>query len=67
MSALAREYLAGKPDPELHAFMRLNFDQLIARHGSVVGVGVPRPKLIPLPPGQIELVLQESNRPAARK
>jgi hypothetical protein len=67
MSALAREYLAGKPDPELHAFMRLNFDQLIARHGSVVGVGVPRPKLIPLPPGHIELVLQESNRPAARK
>jgi predicted metallopeptidase len=67
MSALAREYLAAKPDPELHAFLRLNFDQLIERHGRVIGVGVPRPKLIPLPPGHIELILQESNRPAARK
>lgn len=49
MARLARDYLAGKPDPTLHAFLRLDFNQLQKRHGSVVGVVVPRPKLIPLP------------------
>lgn len=48
MAALARGYLSGGPDPRLHAFLRLNFTQLQARHGSVVGVIVPRPKLIPV-------------------
>jgi hypothetical protein len=48
MAGLAREYLAAKPDPALHAFLRLNFAQLRGRHGSVVGVVVPRPKLIPV-------------------
>jgi hypothetical protein len=49
MAALARAYLAGKPDPDLHAFLRLNFAQLQARHGAVASVIVPRPKIIPLP------------------
>ncbi len=48
MAQLAREYLASRPDPGLHAFLRLNFAQLEQRHGSVVGVFVPRPKLIPV-------------------
>ncbi len=48
MTDLARAYLASKPDPGLHAFLRLNFGQFLGRHGSVVGVVVPRPKLIPL-------------------
>jgi hypothetical protein len=48
MMELVREYLQGKPDPSLHAFLRLNYAQLVRRHGSVVGVVVPRPKLIPL-------------------
>jgi hypothetical protein len=48
MAALAREYLAGGADPALHAFLRLNFAQLQARHGSVVGVVVPRPRLLPV-------------------
>jgi hypothetical protein len=48
MAHLAREYLASQPDPALHAFLRLDFSQLARRHGSVVGVVVPRPKLIPL-------------------
>jgi predicted metallopeptidase len=48
MAELARAYLAGKPDPSLHAFLRLNFAQLQRRHGSVHGVMVPRPKVIPL-------------------
>jgi predicted metallopeptidase len=49
MAALARAYLATRPDPSLHAFLRLNFAQLRHRHGRVLGVVVPRPKLIPLP------------------
>jgi hypothetical protein len=48
MANLARGYLADRPDPELHSFLRLDFGQLEARHGSVVGVLVPRPKIIPL-------------------
>ena len=45
----ARAYLAGGVDPNLHAFLRLNFGQLEERHGGVLGVVVPRPKLIPIP------------------
>jgi hypothetical protein len=48
MAALARAYLASNPDPDLHAFLRLDFAQLVHRHGSVLGVVVPRPKLIPI-------------------
>jgi hypothetical protein len=48
MAALAREYLASGPDPDLHAFLRLTFAQLGHRHGAVVGVVVPRPKLVPV-------------------
>ncbi len=55
MADLARTYLADKPDPALHAFLRLGFAQLLHRHGSVLGVMVPRPKVIPLQPGQAEV------------
>ena len=48
MAELARAYLAGGPDPALHAFLRLDFAQLHQRHGGVVGVVVPRPKLVPV-------------------
>jgi hypothetical protein len=48
MAQLAREYLATRPDPSLHAFLRLNFAQLQHRHGSVHAVVVPRPKVIPV-------------------
>jgi hypothetical protein len=51
MAALAREYLASGADPRLHEFLRLDFAQLQHRHGSVVGVIVPRPKLIPVANG----------------
>lgn len=50
MAGLARTYLSDGADPALHAFLRLNFAQLQHRHGSVVGVFVPRPKLIPIAP-----------------
>jgi hypothetical protein len=48
MAGLARAYLAGGADPALHAFLRLNFAQLRHRHGTIVGIVVPRPKLIPV-------------------
>lgn len=47
MAHLAREYLATKPDESLYGFLRLDFGQLVQRHGSVLGVCVPRPRLIP--------------------
>jgi hypothetical protein len=49
MADLARAYLAGGASADLHGFLRLNHAQLRHRHGHVVGVVVPRPKLIPLP------------------
>lgn len=48
MAQLARDYLAGHPDPALAAFLRLDFAQLIRRHGSVLGLAFPRPKLVPV-------------------
>jgi hypothetical protein len=49
MAGLAREYVASGADPALYAFLRLNFAQLRRRHGSVVGIVLPRPKVIPEP------------------
>jgi hypothetical protein len=49
MAHLARAYLAQNPDPVLHSFLRLGFAELEERHGAVVGIMVPRPKIIPLP------------------
>jgi hypothetical protein len=48
MAELAREYLSNGADRSRHAFLRLSFAQLLQRHGSVIGLKVPRPKLIPL-------------------
>jgi hypothetical protein len=48
MTGFARAYMSRKPDPALTSFLRLNFQQLRQRHGSVVGVTVPRPKLVPI-------------------
>jgi len=48
MAELAREYLNSDPDRSLFSFLRLNFAQLQHRHGSVVAVVVPRPRLLPL-------------------
>jgi len=48
MADLARAYLSNGADRPLHAFLRLNFAQLRHRHGSVVGVVVPRPRLLPV-------------------
>jgi predicted metallopeptidase len=49
MAQMARSYLGNGADRSLHSFLRLNFAQLAHRHGSVVGVKVPRPRLLPVP------------------
>jgi hypothetical protein len=48
MARHARDYLAMRPDPQLLGFLRMNFAQLQDRHGSVTGIVVPRPKIVPL-------------------
>jgi predicted metallopeptidase len=48
MAKLARGYLATDADPDLHRFLRLSFRELRQKFGAVVGVVVPRPKLVPL-------------------
>jgi hypothetical protein len=48
MARLARDYLSTHPDRNLHAFLRLDYSQMEERHGTVVGVLVPRPKIIPV-------------------
>jgi hypothetical protein len=48
MAHLARSYLANGAEKSLHAFLRLNFAQLKHRHGAVVGIVVPRPRLLPI-------------------
>lgn len=48
MAHLARAYLSNGANARLHDFLRLDFAQLQYRHGSVVSVVVPRPKLIPV-------------------
>jgi len=54
MAELARKYLAGGADPELHSFLGLNFRQLQQRHGGVAGIVVPRPKIIPVEDGDAD-------------
>ena len=46
---LARQYLASRPPVEIYEFLRYDFRELARRHGAVVGLQVPIPKLIPLP------------------
>jgi hypothetical protein len=49
MGLLVDEYLGSGPAGELLGFLRMNYRALMRRHGGVVGLRVPIPKLIPLP------------------
>ena len=49
MDRLVGDYLKAGGDPARHAFLRLSFAQLCRRHGAVVGLHLPRPKLVPVP------------------
>lgn len=48
MEVYAREYLSMKPPEDLYEFLRYDFQELKKRHGGVVGLQVPIPKLIPI-------------------
>ncbi|HEY2840471.1 MAG TPA: hypothetical protein VGJ26_15045 [Pirellulales bacterium] len=48
--AVARQWLALSPPPELYSFLDGNFSQLCQRHGRVYGAKIRTPKLIPSPP-----------------
>jgi hypothetical protein len=49
MESLVDQYLASNPPEVVYRFLRISFRDLTARHGSVVGIRVPIPKLLPLP------------------
>ncbi len=48
MDVFAAEYLANDPPRDMLEFLRLDFRELQARYGSVVGVQIPIPRLIPV-------------------
>lgn len=48
MENLVDRYLAAGPPDELFDFLRASFRDLAARHGGIVGIRVPIPKLLPL-------------------
>jgi predicted metallopeptidase len=49
MGRLATAYLQNGANPDRLAFLRLSFAQLCRRHGAVVGLHPPRPKLVRVP------------------
>ncbi|WP_417848128.1 hypothetical protein [Thalassoglobus sp.] len=48
MEVFAREYLSMNPPEELYSFLRRDFQDLKQKHGGVIGLQVPIPKLIPI-------------------
>jgi hypothetical protein len=48
MGLLVDRYLSTQPPADLFAFLWLDFRSLLQKHGGVVGLRVPIPKLIPL-------------------
>jgi hypothetical protein len=48
MAAMAKDYLADHPAPEVFEFLRYNYRDLWERHQGIVGAIVPRPKLLPV-------------------
>jgi hypothetical protein len=51
MGELVDEYLADGPPDELAEFLQFNYSDLARRHGGVVGLKLPIPKLVRLPHG----------------
>ncbi len=48
MGEMVEAYLKTGPDPESYEFLRHDYRSLKTRHGGVVGMKVPIPKLIPM-------------------
>lgn len=49
MEALVDRYLKQSPPADVYAFLEAGYRQLVLRHGSVVGIRMPIPRLLPLP------------------
>jgi hypothetical protein len=47
MDALAQRWLSLSPPADLWSFLAGGFEDLIVRHGRIVGIKIPRPRLIP--------------------
>jgi len=52
MEVFVDEYLSMKPPEYLYSFLKKRFTGLQTDHGTVVGLRVPIPKIIPLPEGR---------------
>ncbi|MCE9560500.1 MAG: hypothetical protein K8U57_00455 [Planctomycetes bacterium] len=48
MAELVKAYLAEHPNPEVFGFLESGYRELWDRHNGIVGVVVPRPKLLPV-------------------
>ncbi len=48
MRKLADRYLAASPNADLHAFLKVPFDELLAQPGGVVGNVIPKPRILPI-------------------
>jgi hypothetical protein len=48
MAVLAKRWQAQNPPEPLWGFLKLGFDDLLKQSGRVIGVRVPRPKLLPV-------------------
>lgn len=49
MAKLVEEYLKHGADPLRNHFLRLSFAQLCRRHGALIGLHLPRPKMLAMP------------------
>ena len=63
MRRLALRYLALPASDETIGFLRSSFGDLEDRHGAIVGLKVPHPKLIPLGSGAVGRHLPPESRP----
>lgn len=48
MAVFARQWLALGPPEPVWGFLRMSFEELLRSQGRVIGVRIPRPKLIPV-------------------
>src|SRR5262249_34872783 len=49
MAKMVKAYLNDGADPDRHEFLRLSFAQLCRQPGTITGLHLPRPQLVPVP------------------
>lgn len=48
MAVLAKRWLACNPPETCYSFLRLSFAELKSQHGRIIGLRIPRPRVIPV-------------------